>query len=50
MKQDRRLGRESQGKAGEEITFVSGWPQEIVDVLDQYKVLPMVSDSSVLRG
>jgi hypothetical protein len=50
MKNDRRLGRESQSKAGEDVTFVSGWPQEVIDVLDGYKVLPMVTDSSVLRG
>lgn len=50
MKQDRRLGRESQSKAGEDITFISGWPQEVKDILDEYKVIPMITDSSVQRG
>lgn len=46
MKNDRRIGRESQSKAGEDITFVDGLPKAVTDVLDNYKIIPMVEGSS----
>ena len=49
LKNDRRLGRESQSKAGEDITFVAGWPTEVTTILDEYKILPMVTGTSVSR-
>lgn len=47
MKNDRRIGRESQSKANEDVTFVTGWPKEVTDILDGYKLIPMVDGSSV---
>lgn len=48
MKNDRRLGRESQSKAGEDITYIAGWPLEITTILDEYKIFPMVDGSSAI--
>lgn len=43
-KNDRSIGRTSSGKQGESISYVDGWPQEVISILDSYKVLPFLTD------
>jgi uncharacterized phiE125 gp8 family phage protein len=41
-KSDRSLGRTSSGKQGESISYTEGWPKEVTDILDSYKVIPFI--------
>ena len=49
MKSDRRIGRESQTKQGETISYSSDWPQEVYSLLAPYMLPSVVSGSSALR-
>jgi hypothetical protein len=47
MRNDRRVGRQSQGKQGEQIHFINQWPPQALAILDAYKRMPSFSGPSV---
>lgn len=48
MRGDRRLGRSSQGKQGESISYIADWPQEVLSILENYRITPMLSDERAI--